>query len=150
MSSASAGCGLPSRVLFGGYAVCQDYSLDAGRLYRTRGGSGGWTLLGQGAWVYPDPDRLRVSIEGVDKSSIELSERELDAMDALQFSRKLNASGYSVAKGSAWYFLDYVREAYAQGVAVTPFGVRSARVWPASIFGAGAGARRDPACTGRA
>ncbi len=131
-SGSGAGC---CRVLFKNYAVCQDYPLDAGRLYCTAGGGKGWTLLGQGLWVYPDPEKLSVCIKGVDRRSIELSEQELDAMDAVQFSAKLHESGYDAPKGSAWYILDYVRSAVDSGAAVTPFGVRNARAWPRSVFG---------------
>lgn len=127
------------RVVFDGYAVCQDFPLDEGRLYSTASTDGAWVSLGQGVWVYPHPERLSVSIEGVNKGSIELSERELDAMDPLQFSAKLRKAGYSAPKGSAWYILDYVRSAVDSGTAVTPFGTRPASCWPESIFRGRAG-----------
>ena len=128
-----------SKVFFQSYAVCQDYPLDEGRLYRTTGGGMGWVSLGQGVWVYPDPEKLSVCIKGVNRRAIELSESELDAMDAVQFSAKLREAGYDAPQGSSWYILDYVRSAVDSGTAVTPLGLRSASTWPASIFRGGAG-----------
>ena len=125
-------------VFFQSYAVCQDFPLDEGRLYSTASTDGAWVSLGQGVWVYPHPERLTVSIEGVHKGTIELSERELDAMDPLQFSAKLREAGYSAPKGSAWYILDYVRSAVDSGTAVTPVGTRPASCWPEGIFRKGA------------
>ncbi len=130
----SYGNGNGNKVIFKHYAVCQDYSLDAGRLYYTAGAGGDWVSLGQGVWVYPNPERLSVSIEGVGKRSISLSESELDAMDAVQFSERLREAGYNAPKGSAWYILDYVRSAVDSGTAVTPYGTRSANCWPADVF----------------
>lgn len=128
-----------SKVFFKSYAVCQDYPLDEGRLYCTAGGGMGWVSLGQGLWVYPDPNRLSVCIKGVNRHAIELSEQELDAMDAVQFSEKLRETGYDTPKGSAWRVLDYVRSAVDSGTAVTPHGLRSASSWPEEIFRGGAG-----------
>ena len=127
------------RVVFDGFAVCQDYALDQGRLYSTRGSSGEWILLGPGAWVYPDPEKRRVSIKGAGGRTLDMTEDELDSTDALQFARRLHGSGYEAEKGHAWHVLDYVRTAVAKRVAVTPFGIRKASCWPDSIFREGAG-----------
>lgn len=141
------------KVFFQAYAVCQDYPLDEGRLYCTAGGGRGWVFLGQGLWVYPDPERLSVSIKGVNRRALELSEQELDAMDAVQFSAKLRETGYDTARGSAWYVLDYVRSAVDSGTAVTPFGTRPASSWPEDVFRRGAAVhwhRTVPESAGRA
>ncbi len=122
---------LPKPVILDRYVVCKDYWHDAGRLYLAHGDGEHckWTLLGEGVWVYPNPEDRTVSIDFPYMNGINTTEAELDAHDGYSFSRALLQAGYKPESGKAWYILDYVRTAVAKEVAVTPHGIVDASDW---------------------